>query len=313
MVNVFITGASGYVGSHVTALLLKAGHKLIALARSQASAKKLEDEGVTVIRASLEDTDVLSKAAHEADAVIHLGFIHDFSDFEKCLEIDYNTIQTFARALEGTSKTVLTTSGFLISSPSPSPSPAITEHTLTDGSGRGRSEPLTLSPTLKASGVRAHVLRLALTVHGEGDAGLLTFYIQQSKKLGFAGYLGEGDLRWPAVHVKDAARAFLLALENPNKTLQGGEILHVVQDSGVPFKSIAEAVAKRWDIPSKSLTKEEAEQSYEWLAPFFWGQDLVAESGLTRKWLGWEPEEKGLVKDLESSEWYFKEGVAFKY
>ncbi|WVQ72105.1 hypothetical protein IAR50_001650 [Cryptococcus sp. DSM 104548] len=310
MVNVFLTGASGFVGSHLTPILLAAGHKLTALARSDASAKKLEDQGITVIRATLEDTDVLFKAASEAEAVIHLGFVHDFSDFEKCLKIDYAAIGTFAKALKGTSKTLLTTSGLLVSS---SPSPELTELTLSDGSGRGIAEQLTLDPSLVASGVRSHVMRLALTVHGDGDEALMTYYVQKSREIGFAGYPGEGEIRWPAVHVKDAAEAYKLALENENKKLKGGEILHIVQDSGVPFKAIAETVAKRWGILAKSLTQEEAVESYAWLSPFFWARDLLASGELTRGWLGWEPKQKTLVEDLESSEWYFASGLKFKY
>ncbi|ODO11138.1 hypothetical protein I350_01741 [Cryptococcus amylolentus CBS 6273] len=311
MVNIFLTGASGYIGSHLTPLLLEAGHKLTALARSDASAcpfcfpiaKKLEDQGITVIRASLEDTDALFKAASEADAVIHLAFVHDFANFAKALETDYTTVETFAKALKGTSKILITTSG-LLAAASPTPS----ELTPAIEAGRGKSDRLTLS--LAASGIRSHVIRLAPTTHGDGDHGLLTFYIQQSKKAGFAGYVGEGGNHWPAVHVDDAVKVYKLVLES--KTLKGGEVLHAVQDAGIPFKSIADAVAHKLGIPTKSLTQEEVEDHYARLARFF-SRDLVAESTLTREWLGWAPAEKGLVEDIESSEWYFTPEAVSKY
>ncbi|TYJ55780.1 hypothetical protein B9479_003558 [Cryptococcus floricola] len=293
MVNIFITGASGYIGSHLTPLLLEAGHKLTAIARSDASAKKLEDQGITVIRAGLEDTDALFKAASEADAVFHLAFVHDFANFTKALETDYTTVETFAKALIGTSKILITTSG-LLAAASPTPS----ELTPAIEAGRGKSDHLALS--LAASGVRSHLIRLAPTTHGDGDHGLLAFYIQQSKKAGFAGYVGEGGNHWPAVHVDDAVKVYKLVLES--KTLKGGEVLHEVQDAGVPFKSIAELSLAGLGFLPKALRKKK-----------FFSRDLVAESTLTREWLGWAPEEKGLVEDIESSEWYFTPEAVSKY
>ncbi|ODO11150.1 hypothetical protein I350_01753 [Cryptococcus amylolentus CBS 6273] len=304
MVNVFLTGATGFVGSHLTPILLQGKHKLTAIARSDASAKKLQDQGITVIRASLEDTDALFKAASEADAVIHLGFVHDMANFSKAIEVDYTTVETFAKALEGTSKTLITTSGLLASS-SPTPS----ELTPAMHAGRGKAEHLVLS--LATSGIRSHVVRMAPTTHGDGDESIMTLYIQQSTKAGFAGYVGEGDIHWPAVHVKDAVNVFKLALES--RTLKGGEVLHAVHDAGVPFKSIAEAVAGRLGIPTKSLTLEEAAVHYAFLSKMFFTRDMVASSELTKEWLSWQPKQKGLVEDIKTSEWYFSPEAVSKY
>ncbi|WVQ72109.1 hypothetical protein IAR50_001654 [Cryptococcus sp. DSM 104548] len=303
MVKVFLTGASGYIGSHVTPLLLAAGHKLTAIARSDASAKQLEDQGVTVVRATLEDTDALYKGASEADAVIHLGFIHDFANFAKSIQVDHAAIETFGKALHGTSKTLIITSGLLLGN-----GEQPTELTPAAQAGRGAAEHLALS--FASSGVRPYIIRLPPTVHGDGDQAFLTFYINQSKKTGFAGYVGEGQGHWPAVHVKDAAEVYKLALESTS--LQGGKVLHAAQDAGVPFKSIAEAVAKRLGIETKSLTSEEAGQHYSWLAMFI-ARDVVASSELTKEWLGWQPKEKALLKEIEGTDWYFTPEAVVKF
>ncbi|WVQ75004.1 hypothetical protein IAR50_004612 [Cryptococcus sp. DSM 104548] len=303
MVKIFLTGASGYIGSHVTPILLAAGHKLTAIARSEASAKKLEDQGVTVVRASLEDTDALHKGAFEADAVIHLGFIHDFANFAKSIQVDHAAIEAFGKALHGTSKTLISTSGLLIGTSSEP-----TELTPANEAGRGNAEHLALS--FAASGVRPYIVRLPPTVHGDGDQAFLTFYIQQSRKAGFAGYVGGGQGHWPAVHVKDAAQVYKLALESTS--LQGGKVLHAAQDAGVPFKSIAEAVGKRLGVPTKSLTKEEAGEHYSWLAMFIAG-DVVASSELTKEWLGWEPKEKAFLEEIEETGWYFTPEAVVKF
>ncbi|WVQ72107.1 hypothetical protein IAR50_001652 [Cryptococcus sp. DSM 104548] len=303
MVNVFLTGASGFVGSHLTPILLAAGHKLTAIARSDASAKKLEDQGITVIHATLEDIDALHTGASEADAVIHLGFIRDFNNRAKAVQVDHTAIETFGKALEGTNKTLIITSGLLFAS-----SPAATELTPAIQSNRGLAETLTLS--FAASGVRSHVVRLPPAVYGDGDQGFLSTYIQQSKEAGFAGYVAEGEAHWPAVHFTEAAQVYKLALESTS--LKGGEVLHAAQEAGIPFKSIAEAVATRLGVPSKSITPEEASQRYVWLGRFI-AVDVVASSELTRKWIGWEPKGKGLKEEIEGSEWYFTPEAVVKF
>ncbi|ODN90803.1 hypothetical protein L198_06120 [Cryptococcus wingfieldii CBS 7118] len=301
MVNVFLTGASGFVGSHLTPVLLAAGHNLTALARSDASAY----QGITVVRGTLEDTDILEKAAAASDGVIHLGFIHDFTNMPHAIKVELAALEAFGKGLKGTNKPLIMTSGVLLTS-----SPTPNERTPASTTGRGQAEHLAMS--LASSGVRTHIMRLPPTTHGDGDQAFLTFYIQQSKKAGFAGYLGEGENHWPAVHVKDAAELNKLALENPKKSLKGGEILHPTQDAGVPFKDVAAAVSKRLGIPTKSITPEEAGATYSWLGHFI-SLDFLADSALTREWTGWEPKERALVEEIEKTEWYFAEGTAAKF
>ncbi|AAW44469.1 hypothetical protein CNG00630 [Cryptococcus deneoformans JEC21] len=296
--KVFLTGASGYIGSHVTALLLEAGHQLTAIARSDASAKKLERQGVTVILASLEDTEVLTKAASEADAVIHLAYIHDFSDYGgKPAQIDYAAIRALASGLKGTNKPLVTTSGI--------PSPGIRICTELDVGKYGpRAEAENVLFEYTSQGVRTAVIRLPFTVHGDFDKGFIPLIIDQSRQKGVAAYVGKGDNHWPAVHVKDAAQLYKAVIES--KTLEGGKILHGVQDEGIPFKQIAEIIGKKLGVETKSVADEKVGEYYSWLGMFV-KMDFIGSSKLTREWLGWEPKEQGLLADLESSQTYFKE------
>ncbi|ADV23642.1 3-beta hydroxysteroid dehydrogenase/isomerase [Cryptococcus gattii E566] len=295
--KVFLTGASGYIGSHVTTVLLVAGHQLTAIARSDASAKKLEEQGVTVIRASLEDTEVLTKAASEADAVIHLAYIHDFSDYGgRPAQVDYAAIRALATGLKGTNKPLVSTSGI--------PSPGIRICTELDiGKYGPRAEAENILFEYTSQGVRTAVIRLPFTVHGDFDKAFILQIINQSRQKGNAAYVGEGGNHWPAVHVKDAAQLFRAAIES--KTLEGGKILHGVQDEGIPFKQIAEVVGKKLGVEPKSVADEEIGEYYTWLGMFV-KMDFIGSSKLTREWLGWEPKEKGLLADLESSQTYFK-------
>ncbi|ODN83680.1 hypothetical protein L202_01776 [Cryptococcus amylolentus CBS 6039] len=307
MVNVFITGASGFVGSHLTPILLAAGHKITAIARSESAAQKLEDQGITTIRATLEDIDVLAKAAGEADAVIHLGFIHDSRSYAESVEADLAVITAFGTALKGSNKTLITTSAIPVAGV-----PTPTELSPGKIPPRAASEQLTLSFSSPEHSIRSHVVRLPPTVHGDTDRGFLAHYIGQSRKAGFAGYIGEGENHWPATHVKDAVQVYKLVLENASGSLKGGEVLHASQEAGITLKTIASAVAKRLGIPTKSITKEEAGQTYTFLALFL-GIDCVASSELTRRWLGWESVEKGVIEDLEGSGWYFEETSVTKF
>ncbi|OXH27722.1 3-beta hydroxysteroid dehydrogenase/isomerase [Cryptococcus neoformans] len=296
--KIFLTGASGYIGSHVTTLLLEAGHQLTAIARSDASAKKLEDQGVTIIRASLEDTQALTKAASDADAVIHLAYIHDFSDYGgRPAQIDFAAVRALATGLKGTNKPLVTTSGV--------PSPGIRICTELDVGKYGpRAEAENVLFEYTSQGVRTAVIRLPFTVHGDSDKGFIPHVIDQSRQKGVAAYVGEGDNHWPAVHVKDAAQLYKAVIES--KTLEGGKILHAVQDEGIPFKQIAEVVGKKLGVETKSVADGDVGKYYSWLGMFV-KMDFICSSKLTREWLGWEPKEKGLLADLESSQTYFKE------
>ncbi|WVQ72110.1 hypothetical protein IAR50_001655 [Cryptococcus sp. DSM 104548] len=305
MVNVFMTGASGFVGSHLTPILLAAGHKITAIARSDSSAKKLKDQGITVISATLEDIDVLAQAAAEADAVIHLGFIHDTRTYAESVQADLALITAFGTALKGTNKPLLTTNAIPVAGiPNP------TELSPGKVPPRAAAEHLTLSLASPEFGIRAHVVRLPPTVYGDTDRGFLAHYIGESRKAGYAGYIGEGENHWPAAHVEDAVQVYKLALEST--TLKGGEVLHASTEAGVTLKAIAGTVAKRLGVETKSISKEEAGKTYDFLA-LFMGIDCVASNELTKEWLGWKGEGKMLIEELEGSEWYFDPASVTKF
>ncbi|WVQ85754.1 hypothetical protein IAT38_007921 [Cryptococcus sp. DSM 104549] len=294
----FITGATGWVGSHVTTALLEGGHQLTALARSDSSAKKLEDQGVTVIRGGLEDTDVLHKAAKESDGVLHVAYVLDVADpAGPPARIDLAAIKAMASALEGTNKPIIITSGIPVA-----PIHNIAETDAGTLGPRAEAENLVLSYADK--GVRALVARLPFSVHGVGDLwGFMSMAVDEARKSGAAVYVEEGTNVWPAVHVKDAAMVYRLAVENDK--LVGGKRLHLVHDVGVPYKDIAEVIGKRLGLPVKSVTKEEATKYLGVMGPVA-AMGIAPQNALTKEWLGWEPKEKGLIEDLESILTYFR-------
>ncbi|WVQ79593.1 hypothetical protein IAT38_001693 [Cryptococcus sp. DSM 104549] len=298
--KIFITGATGWVGSHVTPLLLKAGHQITAIARSDASATKVEEQGVKVVRATLEDTDLLTKAAGEADAVIHLAYIHDFSDYGgRPAQIDYAAIRAMASALEGTYKPLIITSGTTVA-------PTINELTETDvGVSGPRAEAENVAFAFAGKGVRVIAIRLPFSVHGDGDFGLIPHAVAMARKTGVAAYIGDGLNKWPAVHVDDAAELYKLAVEGE---LPGGTVLHAIGDTGVPFKDISAVIAKKTGAEVKGVSKEEAGKYLGFLAGFG-GMGGEPKSQLTRQWTGWSPKGKGILEDLETSETYFAVGV----
>ncbi|WVQ84953.1 hypothetical protein IAT38_007117 [Cryptococcus sp. DSM 104549] len=225
-----------------------------------------------------------------------MAYIHDFSDFGgKPVQIDYAAIRAMASALEGTNKPIIITSGIPVA-----PIHNIAETDAGTTSPRAEAENIAISYADK--GVRPIIIRLP-TVHGDGDHGFIAFAAGLAAKNGAAAYIGDGSNAWPAVHVKDAAEVYKRAVENDK--LPAGTRLHAVQDTGVPFKQIAEVIGKRTGVEVKSVSKEEAGKYLEWLAQFAsWG--VERQSKLTREWLGgWEPKEKALLEDLETSPTYF--------
>lgn len=210
--------------------------------------------------------------------------------------VDYAAIRALATGLKGTNKPLVSTSGI--------PSPGIRICTELDiGKYGPRAEAENILFEYTSQGVRTAVVRLPFTVHGDSDKAFIPQIISQSRQKGNAAYVGEGGNRWPAVHVKDAAQLFRAVIES--KTLKGGKILHGVQDEGIPFKRIAEVVGKKLGVEPKSVADEEIGEYYTWLGMFV-KMDFIGSSKLTREWLGWEPKEKGLLADLESSQTYFK-------
>lgn len=296
--RVFITGGSGHVGSAVTNELIAHGHQVTALARSDASAGKLEKAGATVVRGELADLDVLSRGAREADGVIHCGFIHDFANYGAAAETDRAAIEAFGAALKGTTKPLLVTSGLAGLSRPGHPATELTEV----NPEIERRVPRVSEKTalrLAAEGVNAGVVRLPPTTHGDHDHGFVASLIGIARDKGAAAYVGEGANHWAAGHVLDAAEVHRLALENP----VAGRRYHVVGDGGVPFHQIAAVIGRKLGLPVKSVTAEEALAHFGWMAPFA-QMDALASGALTKEWLRWKPTHRGLIEDMETGTYF---------
>lgn len=287
--NIFITGASGFVGSAVVRELIKAGHRVTGLARSDANARSLAEAGARVHPGSLEDLDSLQRGAAESDGVIHTAFIHDFSNYAASAEVDSRAIEALGDTLAGSDRPLVVTSGTLRA-----PTAGLaTEDTPTDPKFARRSE--TTALPFAARGVRVSVVRLPPTVHDAGDHGFVPELIRIARDTGVAAYLGDGANRWPAVHRLDAARAFRLALEKA----PAGQRVHAIAEEGIPTREIAATIGKRLGVPVQPRPVEH----FGWLGPFF-GLDLPTSSEKTRELLGWQPVEKGLLADLDSAAYF---------
>lgn len=295
--RVFVTGPTGWIGSVVVRELLSAGHQVTGLARSDASAARAAAAGAEVVRGSLEDLDGLRAAAAAADGVIHAGYIHDFSptgDPAAAAEIDARAIAAFGDALAGTSKPLVVASGL----PHPPPGGVVTEEVRSVDPVHPRlSEPAALA--VAERGVRASVVRLPPSVHGEGDPWFVPIFIGVARRTGVSAYIGDGANVWPAVHRVDAAKLFRLALEQA----PAGTLLNAVADEGVPFREIAEVIGRHLDVPVKSLPAGEAGAHFGTLAGFA-AYDVPASSALTRERFGWRPTEPGLIADLEEGHYF---------
>lgn len=287
--KVFVTGASGFVGSAVVPELLQAGHQVLGLARSEESAQKLLAAGAEVLRGDLNDLDSLTHGATTTDGVIHLAFIHDFSQYLAAAATDQRAIETMGAALAGTGRPLVVTSGFAgFGAGRPA-----TEEDTPGPSARG-SEPAALA--LVPQNVRAMVVRLAASVHDAGDHGFVPYLIQVAREKGKAAYIGDGQNRWPAVHRLDAARLFRLALEQG----QAGARYHGAGDEGIAFRELAEVIGRRLGVPAVSVTPDEAADHFGWMARFA-GLDMQASSELTQQQLGWQPTGLGLLADMEAN------------
>ena len=285
--KVFVTGASGFIGSEIVKELLSAGHQVIGLARSEASAKQVSDAGAEVLKGSLEDLEILKQGALQADGVIHTAFFHDFTQFAKATEMDKTAINVMGEALMGTNKPIVVTSGIL---GLPLINGSITEESLSPAFPRA-SEATALA--LAEKGVNASVIRLAPSVHDTGDKGFVPFIIGQALKNGVSAYPAEGNNRWPAVHRQDAARAFRLAVEKGAK----GALYNVVGESGIKVKHIAELISEKLNMPLMSLSGEKIDKHFEWMSRFI-AFDSPATNIKTKEKLGWKPTHIGLLGDM---------------
>jgi nucleoside-diphosphate-sugar epimerase len=290
--RVFVTGATGFVGSAVIEELIGAGHQVLGLARNAEAAGMLERRGVAVHPGDVSAPDSLAAAARACDGVIHTAFIHNFADIATSGKIDVAAIQAMGEAMAGSGKPLVVTSATAVLPASVMGK----EDDATDPGSAGKhripSEQATLA--LAARGVRASVLRLPLSVHGDGDHGFVPALIAIAREKGVSAYIGDGENRWPAVHRLDAARLFRLVVEQG----AAGACYHSVADNGVPTRHIAELIGRHLNLPVAAKSREEAIAHFGWLAHFF-GRDCPASSAQTQGELGWRPVHPGLIADLD--------------
>ncbi|NQX69779.1 SDR family oxidoreductase [Paenibacillus alba] len=289
--NVFVTGATGWIGSATVDELLRAGHKVVGLARSDASAASLEAKGATVLRGDLDDLDSLRRGAAEAEAVVHLANKHNFANPAESDRAERAAVETIAEALVGTNRPFMVATGLsglcqgrpvLETDPSPDVSP---------DSHRGGAENLALDYV--GRGVRTIIIRFAPTVHGTGDWGFINFVMSAARKQGVSGYIGDGSHAWSAVHRSDAAKLIRLGLEKA----PAGSRLHAVAEETISTRTIAEAIGRALDIPVASIAPEDAKAHFGFVGSFF-KLSMTGSSERTRELLGWKPADLTLVDDI---------------
>ncbi|WP_100487309.1 SDR family oxidoreductase [Sporolactobacillus pectinivorans] len=273
--RVFVTGATGYIGSAVVQELINAGNQVIGLTRSDNGAAKLKEAGAEVHHGALDDLASLHSGASDADGVIHLAFKHDFSDFAGSLATDLRAVETMGAALRGTGKPFVTT--------------AHANGTASDNAVLALAE----------RGVRASIVSLSPSVHGEGDKGFVPRLIHIARDKGVSAYVDDGSNRWPAVHRLDAARLFRLAVE----AAPAGSQLDGVGDEGIPFRDIAEIIGKHLNLPVVSISREEADAHFGFLGALA-SLDIPRSSAQTQELLNWQPVHPTLIEDLEQGHYF---------
>lgn len=293
--RIFLTGASGFVGSAITRELINNGHQVTGLARSDSAAEIIRSAGANVHRGDLEDLESLRNGAADSEGVIHAGFIHDFSKFKENCEIDRKAIETMGAVLKGSERPFIITSGIALLSGKPAteddmpPSQSLNPRIATEEAAHA----------VATRGVNVSVVRLPPSVHDDGDHGFVPILGNLAREKGISAYIGEGRNHWCAVHRLDAARLYRLALEKgePNS------YYHAVADKGVEFRKIAEIIGKNLNVPAVSLSADEAATHFTWFAHFA-AVDIQASSLKTREALDWHPTQIGLIEDIDRPSYF---------
>jgi nucleoside-diphosphate-sugar epimerase len=294
LMRIFVTGASGWIGSPSARELLRAGHQVVGLARSAAAAAAVEDTGATVVRGSLDDLGLLRAQASRSDGVVHLAFRHDLAftgDFQGAVDTDRNAIEAFGDALEASDRPLIVAAGTL----GLAPGRVGTERDMPHPSVHPRTPNAYAALALADRGIRSIVIRFAPTVHGSGDHGFMATLVDIARDSGLSGYIGDGTNRWPAVHRLDAADLVRRAVERA----PAGSVVHATDDEGIATRTIAEAIGRQLGVPVTSIPEDQAADHFRFLSDFF-AVDAPASSTLTRELLGWQPHHLGLIADLDA-------------
>ncbi len=305
--RVFVTGASGWIGSAVVPELIGVGHQVVGLARSDAASAALTAIGAAVLRGTIDDVESLHREAAASDGVIHLAFKHDIAfsgGFQDAAIADRRAIETIGAALADSDRPFVIASGTLGLAPGrmaterdgQDPDAAMAH---LNGGPAVRLSNAQMTLALASRNVRTSVVRLPPTVHGAGDHGFMATLVGIARAKGVSGYIGEGANRWPAVHRLDAAHLFRLALEQA----PAGSALHAIADEGVPVRAIAEIIGRHLNLPVVAIAPENAGEHFGWLGAFI-GADAPASSALTRAMLGWQPTQPGLLADLDQGHYF---------
>jgi nucleoside-diphosphate-sugar epimerase len=292
--RIFVTGATGFIGSVLVPELISAGHQVLGLTRSEAGAETLRAAGAEFLHGNLEDLDSLRKGAERADGVIHLAFSHDFSQFEKNAADERAAIAALGEVLLGSARPFVVTSGTALAAnvdgqPSTEDGPT--------ASWNPRAGLETIMQTFTERGVKTSIVRLA-QIHDTHKQGLVPYFTAVAREKRVSAYIGDGGNRWPAAHVSDTARLYRLAFEKA----EAGAIYHAVDEEGVAMKTIAEALGRGLKVPVVSIKPEASQAQFGWLSMFA-GHDMPSSSSITRQKLNWKPTGPGLIADLDAMDY----------